>query len=78
MKPIAIGTLDIENTKSILSSGYSRETVNNLTAINENIIGNYDEKQNVSVEESVELKNTSSKADFNVSTKTLSSIEEQK
>ena len=77
-KPIAIGTLNIENTKSILSSGYSRETVNNLTAINENIIGNYDEKQNVSVEESVELKNTSSKADFNVSTKTLSSIEENK
>ena len=77
-KPVAIGTLNIENTKSILSSGNSRETINSLTAIKENVEGKYDEKQNASVNKNIELRNTSSKANLAVSTNTLSSIEENK
>ena len=77
-KPVAIGILNIENTKSILSSGYSRDTINSLTSIDENISGNYDEKENATVNKGIELKNTSSKAEFTVSTNTLSSIEENK
>ena len=77
-KPVAIGTLNIENTKSILSSGNSRETINGLTAIKENVEGKYDEKQNASVNKNIELRNTSSKANLAVSTNTLSSIEENK
>lgn len=77
-KPIAIGTLNIEATKSILSSGYSRDTINSFTSITETIVGNYDEKQNLSLNKNIELKNTSSKAEFTVSTNTLSSIEENK
>ena len=77
-KPIAIGTLNIENTKSILASGYSRETVTELTAIEDSINGNYDGKTNTSLNNRIELKNTSSKAEFNVSVNTLSSIEENK
>ena len=77
-KPIAIGTLNIEATKSILESNYSRNIINSLTSINESIVGNFDEKQNSSINKTIELKNTSSKADFTVSTKTLSSIEENK
>lgn len=77
-KPIAIGTLNIENTKSILSSGYSRETVAELTAIEDSINGNYDGKTNSTLNNRIELKNTSSKSEFNVSVNTLSSIEENK
>ena len=77
-KPIAIGTLNIENTKSILASGYSRETVTELTAIENSINGNYDGKTNASLNNRIELKNTSSKSEFNVSVNTLSSIEENK
>ena len=77
-KPIAIGTLNIENTKSILASGYSRETVTELTNIEDSINGNYDGKTNTSLNNRIELKNTSSKSEFNVSVNTLSSIEENK
>ena len=77
-KPIAIGTLNIENTKSILASGYSRETVTELTAIEDSINGNYDGKTNTSLNNRIELKNTSSKSEFNVNVNTLSSIEENK
>ncbi len=77
-KPVAIGTLNIENTKSILSSENSRETVSGLTAIKENIDGKYDENQDITVNKNIELRNTSSKANLTISTKTLSSIEENK
>ena len=77
-KPVAIGTLNIETTKRILANDFSREVVNSLTAIKENINGKYDEKQNISVDKTIELKNTSSKANLTVSTKSLSSIEENK
>ena len=77
-KPVAIGTFNIESTKSILSSGYSRDTINSFTSIVETIVGNYDEKQNLSLNKNIELKNTSSKAELTVSTNTLSSIEENK
>ncbi|MBO4816059.1 MAG: hypothetical protein J5507_03960 [Clostridia bacterium] len=76
--PITIGALNIEATKNILSSGYSREIVSGLTAINENIDGKYDEKQINSLNKKIELRNTSSKASLAVSTNTLSSIEENK
>ena len=77
-KPVAIGTLNIENTKSILSTGYSREIVSGLSAINENLDGRYDEKQINSLNKNIELRNTSSKASLAISTNTLSSIEENK
>ena len=77
-KPVSIGTLNIENTKSILPTEISRESVNGLTAIKENIDGRYDEKQINSLNKNIELRNTSSKANLEVSTNTLSSIEENK
>ena len=77
-KPVAIGTLNVEFTKGILSTGYSRETVKSLTSIEETITGKYDEKQDVNANKNIELKNTTSKANMTISTNTLSSLEENK
>lgn len=74
-KPIAIGTLTIENTKTVKNANYSREQIKNLTKIKETITGNYNEEESSNKEYTIELKNTSSKAQLDVSTKTLSTTE---
>lgn len=74
-KPIAIGTLNIENTKSILNNNDSREDVNKLTGIKEGITANYNEKEMTDKETTMELRNTSSKALLDVSTTTLSTTD---
>ena len=45
----------INNTKAILNSGYSRETINALTDIKEGIEGNYNEKDTVNEEATIAL-----------------------
>ncbi len=77
-KPIKIGTLNIENKKAILNSGYTREQINILTNIKETISGSYDSKENNTKESRIELKNTSSEADLKVNVTKLSSIEQNK
>ena len=73
-KPISLGTLYIRNTKSILNSGYSRDDINALTGIKENISARYNDKEAENIDRNIELKNTSSTASLNVSTDTLSTI----
>ena len=73
-KPIALGTLYIRNTKSILNVGYSRDEISALTGIKESISGNYNAKELSTINNNIELKNTSSEASLDVSTDTLSTI----
>ena len=73
-KPVALGTLHIRNTKSILNSGYSKDEISALTGIKENISGNYNAKELSTINNNIELKNTSSEASLDVSTDTLSTI----
>ncbi len=70
-KPINVGTLNLENTKQILNNEYSREDVNTFTLIKSNFIGNYNEKQNGTIESKIELKNTTTKAKLELNTKKL-------
>lgn len=77
-KPIALGTLKIENTKSLLNSNLSREDINDLTYLKENIVGSYNNKKEIKNYNNIELKNTSTKAILNVNTGTLSTTESNK
>ncbi len=77
-KPIKIGTLNIENKKAILNSGYTREQINELTSIKETISGCYNAKENNIKEAKIELKNTSSIADLKLNVTKLSSMEQNK
>ena len=77
-KPIKIGTLNIENKKAILNSGYTREQINEITNIKEAISGNYNSKENNTKESKIELKNTSSNADLKVNVSKLTSVEQNK
>ena len=69
-KPIKLGTLNIENKKSILSTNYDRNQINSLTGIKET-----SEINGKLIEKTISLKNTSSQASLDVSTTTLSSTE---
>ena len=60
-KPIAIGTLNIEHTKTILSTGYQRETINKFTGIKESIKIN-----NVQKESLISLKDTETLASLKI------------
>ena len=73
--PVKVGTLNIYNTKAIMNSGLSREQINDLTGIKENIEGKYNEKATNKNNVDIELKNTSSQAMLNVSTDTLSVVD---
>ena len=75
--PISEGVLHINNKKAILNSGLTREEINNLSGIKETTLNNYNSsKQNI-VESTkvIELKNTTSKANININTDSLSAIE---
>lgn len=58
-KPIAVGTLNIEHTKTILSTGYAREAIDKFTAIKESVSVN-----NTQATNKITLKNTESAADI--------------
>ena len=69
-KPIKLGTLNIENKKSIQNANYDRKQINSLTGIKET-----SEINGKLIEKTISLKNTSSQASLDVSTTTLSSTE---
>ena len=77
-KPIALGTVKIRNIKTISNNNYSREIINMLTGIKENIAGNYNKKEDITSESKIELKNITSNAKLNVGTTTLSALETNK
>lgn len=77
-KPIALGTVRIRNIKTISNNNYSREIINMLTGIKENIAGNYNKKEDITSESKIELKNITSNAKLNVGTTTLSALETNK
>lgn len=77
-KPVALGTVRIRNIKTISNNNYSREIINMLTGIKENIAGNYNKKEDITSESKIELKNITSNAKLNVGTTTLSALETNK
>lgn len=77
-KPVALGTVRIRNIKTISNNNYSREIINMLTGIKENIAGNYNKKEDITSESQIELKNITSNAKLNVGTTTLSALETNK
>ena len=77
-KPVALGTVRIRNIKTISNNNYSREIINMLTEIKENIAGNYNKKEDITSESQIELKNITSNAKLNVGTTTLSALETNK
>ena len=75
-KPIKEGILSIEHTKIIRNSNLTREDINSLTGIKENAIVNYNDKHNTSSNKNIiELKNTSSKAKFEVEQNKLTAVQ---
>ena len=75
-KPIKEGILCVEHTKIIRNSNLTREDINSLTGIKENAIVNYNDKNNTSSNKNIiELKNTSSKAKFEVEPNKLTAIQ---
>ena len=75
-KPIKEGTLNLVHTKTIKNSGLPRETINALTGIKENSEVKYNDKNTiVSNDKIIELKNTTSKARFEVETNRLTATE---
>lgn len=77
-KPIKVGSLSIMSVKAIKTDSLSREDINKISALKEYINGRYDENTLNTQSANIELKNTSSKAEFNVSTTTLSALEANK
>ena len=75
-KPISEGVLKVNNTKAILNTGLTREEINNLTGIKETTSNIYNDNNNIiEGQKIIELKNTTTKADFNVNTEKLTSME---
>lgn len=75
-KPISEGVLKVNNTKAILNTGLTREEINNLTGIKETTSNMYNDNNNIiEGQKIIELKNTTTKADFNVNIENLASME---
>ena len=71
-KPVEIGTLNIENTKSILNSDYSRSDIEKLTGIKEKLEINGKEIENI-----IGLKETESVADIKMDITKLSTVADE-
>ena len=75
-KPISEGVLKVNNTKAILNTGLTREEINSLSGIKETTLNMYNDNNNIiQGQKIIELKNTSTKANFNVNTDNLTSME---
>ncbi len=74
-KPIAEGTLNVENTKTIKETEYDRAKILTFTKISEKVAGTYDSNQKQESENSISLKETTTKASLNVSNTSLSTTE---
>ncbi len=68
-KPIGLGTIYIENTKTILDAGYGRETIDTLTGIKEKIAVN-----DIENTKNMTLKNTETVANVNMDVQAISTI----
>ncbi|MBO4816061.1 MAG: hypothetical protein J5507_03970 [Clostridia bacterium] len=74
-KPISEGVLRVNNTKAILNSGLTREEINSLSGIKETTLNMYNDNNNiVQGQNIIELKNTTTKANFNVNVENLTSM----
>lgn len=71
-KPVEMGTLNIENTKSILNLDYSRTDIEKLTGIKEKLEINGKE-----IENTISLKETESVADIKMDVTKLSTVAEK-
>ena len=75
-KPISEGVLKVNNTKAILNTGLTREEINNLSGIKETTLNMYNDNNNIiQGQKIIELKNTTTKANFNVNVENLTSME---
>ena len=75
-KPINEGTLNLVHTKAIKNSNLTREVINNLAGIKESSILKYNDKNTTSSNDRIiELKNTSSKAKFEVEPNKLTAVQ---
>lgn len=74
-KPIAEGTLNVENTKTIKETEYDRAKISTFTKISEKVAGTYDSNQKQESENGISLKETTTKASLNVSNTSLSTTE---
>lgn len=70
--PKAIGVLNIENTKTIKSEGYTREEIEKLTGIKEKVTTNENASETV-----INLKETESKADIKLDTNKISTLSDK-
>ena len=71
-KPIQVGTITIENTKSIQNENYSREIIDSITGIKES--ENVNDIQNTT---QLILKDTSSEATLDMDVKTISTLSDK-
>lgn len=67
--PIALGTLNIENTKTIQEAGYARDSIKSLTGIREKSMVNGTETT-----KTITLKETETVADLSLDVQTISTI----
>ena len=75
-KPISEGVLKVNNIKAILNAGLSREEINDLSGIKETILNMYNDNNNIiQGQKTIELKNTTTKANLNVNVDNLTSME---
>ena len=75
-KPISEGVLKVNNTKAILNTGLTREEINNLSGIKETTLNMYNDNNNIiQGQKTIELKNTTTKANLNVNVDNLTSME---
>ncbi len=75
-KPISEGVLKVNNTKAILNTGLTREEINNLSGIKETTLNIYNNNNNtIQGQKTIELKNTTTKANLNVNVDNLTSME---
>lgn len=75
-KPIKVGTLNIINTKTIKEDKYDRETISSFVDITEIVRGKYNNQEENTIQNQIALKETSSKAAFSISSKELSTTEQ--
>ena len=75
-KPISVGTMYLKNKKIILGAGLTRDEVNNLKGIKEEVESNYNNNTYFTKnDKQIELKSTETKATLDINTIKLSAIE---
>lgn len=74
-KPIAEGTIDFINTKTIKEEKYDREQIKEFQEITEIVRGKYKDEEEFTIQNHIALKDTSSKAKVTMTNTSLSTTE---